>query len=693
MIDSQTASPTAPSTPAVTRLRSLEGLFNPASVAVVGASQRHGSIVETVQASHVRTWLVNPKRTSVLGTACYHDLASLPETPDTAIIVVGASSIEQATDDVLSAGVRAVVIPGIGAEAGRDAHDLTQRVLNIASRHNAAVLGVNCMGYAQPNGPSLWLGTLPPQFRPGHVSVISQSGSVAEALMTTGPRIGFRTVVSSGNELNRDCADLLAFFAKDPGTRAIGLFLETVRRPAEFSQALRLCREANKPVVCLKVGRSTVASSVALTHTGAMVGSSTAFSTFLRAYDVIEVRDIPELVETLEILGHQRWPNGFRVGAVSESGGEAGLLADLAEEAGLDMAPLPLQTASELSREFPNFSHPHNPIDAWAIDSVDAVFPRCFELMRKSDAYDILVAQVDLTRYRSSEDNEWCAQIVQALADATRDMQITPVVISVNCVEAPDELAELALNKDIALLRGIRSATIALSAVARWSSRHARSTQPTSIYKASPRLPVGSLSEFDSANLLSTFGVAFSAYRRASSPLEAGQLAEELGFPVVIKMDGPAHKSVIGGVALGITCVDEAVIAAKRMGGSVLASHQIPSGLEVICGMQRDTAFGPILSVGLGGVLAEAIGVVSTALAPVDDDEARRLLVAVPGLATITTSDVMNQLITIVRAVSTLSIEHPEIDSIDLNPVVIGKDSAVAVDALVVVGNNSGHSI
>ena len=689
MTESQ-ASQVAPSSQTDTRLRPLGPLLTPRSVAVIGASERHVAVIETVTASDTPTWFVNPNRDSVLGKRCYPDTASLPERPDAAIIVVGLPYIEPAANEALTSGVPALVIPGLGTEAGGKARELAVRIATMANTVGSALLGVNCMGYAQPDDTSLWLGTIPTQFLRGHVSIISQSGSIAESLVTTGPRIGFRTVISSGSESNRDSADFLAYLAADEQTRAIGIFLETVRRPAAFSEALHRCREAGKPVVCLKVGRSAVASQVALTHTGAMVGSSETFSAYLRAHGAIEVQDIPEMVETLEVLGHPQWPQGPHVGAVSESGGEAGLLADLAEEAGLCLPPLPETFRQALASEFPNFLNPQNPVDAWAVGEVSAVYSQCFKIMRDTSLYDTIIAQVDLTRYRSDHDNEWCSQIVRALAAATQDSGIAPAVVSTNTVEPPDALVQIASDADIALLRGTGNATRAIAHVARWNAVRKHLSRPRPTNPVAPRLRPGVLSEFESASLLAAYGVPFAPFRLAVSPSEAGDAAEELGFPVVVKIDGLAHKSAQHGVALDLTSRKAVEQEAERMGGRVLVALQVPAGLEVICGMQRDPGFGPVIAIGLGGVAAEAFGVSAASLAPLDSEEANRLASSMTRHRAGFPPALTRLLADILEAMSSATMEHPEISSIDINPVVLSDKGAIAVDALIAVEAYAG---
>ena len=286
----------------------IRSLLFAGSIAVVGASPRNLAAVETVLASGVRAWGVNPNRDEVAGLRCYPSVAELPEVPGCAFLMVNHERVEAAFEEAAAAGVRAFVVPGVGAEAGEAAKPTTERLARRARELGATLLGPNCMGFFVPGGAAAWNGRPQDTTAPGHVAVLCQSGSLADAFLSLGGRIGLRCVVSSGAEAVTDAADFLAFFAEDPGTRAVGLFLETVRRPAAFVDALRRCAEAGKPVVCLKVGRSEAAARAALSHTGALVGSERAFSAVLRRHSAIEVGDFHEFVETLEILGRDRWP-------------------------------------------------------------------------------------------------------------------------------------------------------------------------------------------------------------------------------------------------------------------------------------------------------------------------------------------------------------------------------------------------
>jgi acetate---CoA ligase (ADP-forming) len=661
------------------RVRSL--LF-PRSVAVVGASPRHGRIVEEIVRSEIPAWGVHPTREEVLGLPCFSSVADLPLEPELAALLVGHERVEQAFEDALAAGIRAFFLPGLGNEAGAAGPEVAARIAERARAEEAALLGPNCMGVAAPDEGSLWIGTVPETFRGGRVSVVSQSGSIAEALLGIGPRVGFRSVVSSGGEAVTDAADLLGFFAGDEGTGAIGLFLETVRRPDEFASALERCAEAGKPVVCLKVGRSQAAARAALAHTGAVVGSDRAFSALLRRHGVVRVDDFTALVETLEVLGRGRRPRGSRIAAISESGGEGALLADHGEAAGIPFEPLPDEVAAALTARFPNYLTPGNPLDAWAIDEAEIVFPGSIEILVGSGAFDIVVAQADQSQFRGAEEHEWCFMIVKALAEATAATEIFPAVTTVSAVDPRSEVAEFALQHDVALLRGPRDAMRALAAAAspRPSSSSPKTEAPVEL---ADLLAEGPLPEFESALVLERYGVPLAPRRRAASPDEAAEAAEELGFPVVVKVDGPAHKAAQNGVVLGLGDPEGVRGATERLGGRVLVARQAQGGAEAFCGMTRDPDFGPVLAVGLGGSAVESLSLAAVSLAPLGEEEARLLVSEAPGLET--SPSAQRALAATLVALGRIAVDHPQIAAVDVNPLILSADGAVAVDALVVV--------
>ena len=665
------------------QLRPVHTLIDPSSSVIIGPSIRSAAVVRNMLASKIPVIGVHPSKDEVLGLNCVPSISALETTPDLAVVMVGHNRVEEAVYELMDRGTRAFFFPGLGSEAGADGPLIAARIRERAEANGSMIIGQNCMGIAKPGG-SPWIGSISDSFVAGHVGISAQSGSIAEAFTTIGPRVGFRFVSSTGSELNRDVSDFMSFMADDEQTRAIGIFIETIRRPDAFIAALEKCAVAGKPVVALKVGKSGVAKRIALAHTGAVVGSNQAFSATLKRFSAIEVEDFPEMVETLEVLGKKRRPQGVRVSAVSESGGECGLMADRAEKNGVSFDTLPEKTAIALNKEFPNYQHPQNPLDAWGVDTPEVVFPRSMEMLAESGAYDTLIAQVDISRFRGNDELVWCEMVVESLGKTAEKFNISPAVVSVHSVDAPQSILDICTKYELPLLRGINGAMQALGHAGRWkkpSTIHQSFGAPINIADMVTR--DGALPEYESAEILERYGVPIASRKRVTSADQAGAVATSLGFPVVVKSDGPAHKSAAGGVILNINTAEAATAAVEKLGGIAFIAAQIPKGVEALVGMVRDEEFGPILAVGHGGVTVESKKPV-TMLGPVDLETAIKM-VQEAGL-----EDPHGVLSTSLVTLGRVAQEHPEIVEIDINPMIVYEKATIAVDALVVISSENG---
>lgn len=662
-------------------------ILRPRSVVLIGATTRVPDLVANVQRGEGTTAVgVHPKNRSVDGLTCVPTLSDVPARPDLAVLAIGPRDIEAAFDKAIELGIRSFFVPGLGVEAGEEATDTVARLAKRATESGAAILGHNSFGIAVPNGPSAWLGGIPETFRPGGVGIVSQSGSIADAFVALGPRLGFSAVISSGAEMARDAADWIAELAADPATSTIGLFLETVRRPESFRAALRLAAEAGKPVVCLKVGRSEQGKRAALAHTGAIVGSQKALSAVLSTYGVIEVGDLPEMVEFLEVFAQPTRPAGLRVGAVTESGGEVALLADHANDVGMSFPELPASVSESLATEFPLLPA-SNPLDPWALADPNVVYPRTLSLMAESQQFDVLLAQIDLSKYRGHRQQAWCEAVVHTLAQARRDTGVFAAVSTVHQTDPPEELARFTMDHGVCLLRGVRQGVIALSRAARWSP-HVEEDAPSE-EDTGPQVDLedfqdGALSEHASATILEEHEVRFARRERAASPQEAADAAERIGFPVVVKIDGPAHKARAGGVVLDISSREAAAAAATRIGDSVIVAEQVDPGLEVFCGMVRDDHYGPIYALGLGGANVEKKEPVMV-VGPLSRSLARRM-VEDAGL-----DQWAEPISHVLLAVDRITRASSRVSEIDINPLICQEhdnDNVCAVDALIVLTTN-----
>jgi acetyltransferase len=545
------------------------------------------------------------------------------------------------------------------------------------------MLGPNCMGMATPGHPSPWIGSLHPTFAPGPVATLAHSGSIGEILVSLGPRIGFRTVISAGNEAVTDAADFVSWFADDPGTRVVGLFLEAVRRPAAFEAALRRLAEAGKVAIVLKVGTSRMGAQAALAHTGAMVGSDRAFSAMLRHYGAIRVDDFGDWLEHLEVFSRARPPRGARIGAVTNSGGEGEYFADKAEQAGIPLELFSDDLRGRIAAEFPNFTLVGNPADCWAIDDDRVVFPRVFRMMAESGEFDVLVSAIDHSHWLHGAERTLATNIASDLLAAVEGTNIFPAVITVTTADPPVADLEWAREHDIPMLKGSLPGLRALAA----RLSHRPVVPPSREIETGERIAgSGALAELESAAVARDHGIPYvRAERCASADAAAAAAAERIGFPCVVKVDNVAHKARVGGVALNLADAAAVREAAERMGGRVIVAEQAAGGVEVLVGSVRDDDFGATVVVGLGGGLAEQLDLVATALAPVDAAGARRLVGTLPALERVLGGAAPPALVDAIVAVSRLAAAHPEIAEIDVNPLLVSADRAVALDCLIVL--------
>jgi acetate---CoA ligase (ADP-forming) len=662
----------------------LDAVFNPASVAIYGISERTSArIAENMTVAGVPFYGVNPTKEQACGVRCYPSLAACPSVPEMVVMGVGHRRIEAAVDDVLSVGgVRAVITPGLGNESGAEGAKIGNRIGHKLRAAGVAMVGPNCMGVATPGFPSPWIGSLHSTFVGGSVATLAHSGSIGEILVSLGPRIGFRTVISAGNEAVVDAADFVAWFADDPGTRVVGLFLEAVRRPAAFEVALRRLAEAGKAAIVLKIGTSEMAAKAAYAHTGALVGSDRGFTAMLRHYNAIRVDDFGDWLEHLEVFGRERPPRGRRIGAVTNSGGEGEYFADKAEQAGIPLQLFSEELRARIQAEFPNFTLVGNPVDCWAIDDDRVVFPRVFQLMAESGEFDVLVSAIDHSHWLHGTERQLATNIGTDLEAAVAGTDLFPAVITVTTADPPLDDLRWAREHDIPMLKG---SLPGLRALAARLDYEAHVPAPRAMPAAAPIPGSGALAEHDSAEIARGYGIDYVRSVRCGDADAAAAAAAELGYPVVCKIDNVAHKARVGGVALHLSDADSVRSAAKRMGGRVLVAEHVSGGVEVLVGAVRDADYGPTVVVGAGGALAEQLDLVAVSLAPVDGEGARRLIASLPALGRMLGGEPPAGLVAAVVAVSRLVAEHPEVAEVDVNPLLVSPGRAVALDCLIVL--------
>src|SRR5919198_2763403 len=630
----------------------LRPLFAPQSIAVVGASPRSW-IAETVRdnlrvtASATRCHFVNPRYEELHGQPCYPSIHALPELPDIILVALNPLRAAPFTEEAAQAGVPAVVIPGGGVvEGGAAAAAMQAEVAAIAREHGLILVGPNCMGvWDLTTNSSAYIGDVSPHLPRGGTAGIAQSGSVTDAFIHSGSRIGFSRVISCGSEVAIDVCDYLAYCLEDPETTSVILFLEGFRRPERFLALADRALELGKPIMAVKVGRSDQAQAATIAHSGSLAGEARATAAALDAVGVIRCRDLDELLETAELVeGIRRTGRTVgqgRAGVVTVSTGEASLIADMAPQTGIHLPPVPDAARRAILDALPTMGYIGNPLDPWGAADSATGYGACFEALAASNAYDVLVLVHDFP-YRSMPSEVATAnEVTRQLLRSTQDRpEILPVYVSLTSGEPPPETKRL-LDEEggrAPLLRGASEAFTAIASVARWFNRRksrlstgpirtdwpsvAADRTPYFLDRSAPAagaVAIRPWTEADSLQELHDAGFPVTPFRRADTSLAAARAASEVGFPVAVKVDaeGVGHKSDIGGVWLDV--VDEsatreaadALLAlrlppvARRLG--VLVQPMAPAGVELIVGARRDPSFGPVVLVGLGGLLAEAL--------------------------------------------------------------------------------------
>ena len=457
----------------------LEALFQPRSVAVVGASEKP-TVGRRVVASLDRIgftgaiYPVNPAYPSVLGHACYASVVELPEAPDVGVFCLGHARIFDAFVVAAKRGIRAAVIYDGGfAEQDDEGRRMQDRIAAICREAGIALCGPNCMGVLSPHHPSTtYLGELrDPAGLAGNVGLVSQSGAVCISLVSDVRRFGFSHIASSGNEAVVTAADYLEHLVEDPRTEVIGAFIETIRQPERFVAALDRAAALGKPVVALKVGRSGRARLAVPTHTGGPAGDPEAASALLRAHRVIEVTDLVEMTEVLAACQGTRRPAGRRIGVITSSGGLAEIILDIAERDDLLVPPLSEAARGEIVARIGPITGDGNPLDAWGSGTFTANLPQALRLFDASPDHDIVVFCRDTAEDQPFDTPGLVETYLELFTKAAADSKKPHYLLHTRPGIMDREVAAQLRAHGIAVIGGLREGLSAIDRLARLAGR------------------------------------------------------------------------------------------------------------------------------------------------------------------------------------------------------------------------------
>jgi acetyltransferase len=678
---------------------SLHPFFEAAGVAVIGASSNprklsYGILKNLVSSTYPGgIYPVNPGSTEILTKTCYADIADVPDPVDLAVIVLPVAATPIILEACGKRGIKAVVIISGGfKETGAAGLNLEEQCLEIAAKFGMRLIGPNCVGLVNlHNGlNTTFINGLPDV---GGIGFLSQSGAVCGGVvdLVKGKKIGFSHFISLGNEADVTETDIIEFLGDDPATTVIAAYVEQIRDGRRFLQVARAVSR-KKPIVLLKAGRSSAGARAVSSHTGSLAGSYSAYQAAFGQAGVIEVDAVIDLFDVAMTLDFQPLPIGKRAVILTNAGGPAALASDSLSANGFILEDLEAGTGQALRQNLNPAAQVGNPVDM-----LGGAEPKDYELAVKMLLADrnvdivlpILVPQALVNP----------AEVAQAIVDSSRG-STKPVL---TCIMGDATVGEARL-----VLQGNRMPMFvypetmgnvlkAMSGYATWRKDLPATIIPLTgvdraaaerIFKASTGKKV--YGEMDTRPILAAYGVPVIKGGLAANPVGAASLAEEVGFPVVMKIVSPQilHKSDVGGICLDLQNENEVMTAYERMFieigkklpeaklEGVMIEGMAGGGTEVIVGMHRDAGFGPVVMFGLGGVYVELFKDISFRVAPINDEEAMKIIrqthagKLLSGFRGAPAADLAS-VVSCIRRLGQLALDFPEIEEAEVNPLLV----------------------
>lgn len=703
-------------------IRNLDSLFDPRSVAVIGASERAQSVGGTLWRNMQgggfagEVWPVNPKYAELSSRRCYARVAELPAVPELAVICTPPDTVVGLIEQLAQAGTKAAVVISAGLTA-----EQKQAMLDAARPHLLRILGPNCVGLLAPHvGLNASFAHVPAQ--KGDLAFVSQSGALVTAMLdwARAQRIGFSHFVSLGEHADVDFGDMLDYLASDAHTRAILLYIESVEHARKFMSAARAAAR-NKPVIVIKAGRSAQGQKAAASHTGALAGADAVYDAAIARAGMLRVDSLEQLFLAAEILTRFKAPVGERLTILTNGGGAGVLAADAAAAQGVPLAELGGALRQELDAVLPaNWSH-GNPVDIIGDAPAQRYVDALNALARHpQDSGTLLFIHAPTAIVPASD-------IARALVPAAHPPGRGPLPLVATWMGG----AAVAEARELFVDAGIACYDMPEQAVAAIGMLHAYARNQAELAEAPPASPADGpapdaaavrrlvaavlaegrewLTEPEAKAVCAAYGIPVVATRTVAASAEAAaQEAARIGFPVVLKILSPdiTHKSDVGGVALNLQDADDVRAAAQAMLARIAKSHpqarldglsvqtmvRKPQAQELIIGASVDPTFGPVILFGQGGTAVEVMKDSAMALPPLSAPLARALIgrtrVArlLAGWRDVPPADVPAVIATLM-AVSQLLADVPKVAELDINPLLVDHAGAIALDARVRVSS------
>jgi len=696
---------------------SLDKFFNPQSVAIVGASQNKGKVGYEILANIIaggykgRIFPVNNKVDSILELKCYPDLKSIGQTPDLVIIVIPAKNVPDLMRQCAKAGVKAVVVITAGfKEVGKEGKELEQQVVRIAKEAGIRVIGPNCLGLIVTSNRlnASFGGDLPAA---GATGYLSQSGALLSAIldMANACGIGFSKLVSIGNKADVDELDVIEALGADDDTKVIAGYLESITNGKEFiTVAHRISH--SKPILLMKSGGTAAGAKAASSHTGSLAGGETAYECVFERAGIIRCPSIKVQLDYAQAFESQPLPAGQRIAVITNAGGPGIMAADAVERQGLTFAKMSEEAVRKLATMLPPAANLHNPVDVLG-DALADRYEFAIDVVLDEPNVDIVL--ILLTPQAVTE----ATATAEAIVKIAKKKNSKPIFACFLGAGKVSEAIKVLRDGKIPQYDSPESAVATIRVMVDYIGWRARPKRVVKLFPVNRRKVeniiekhlrqgIREIGETESKEILEAYGFVTPKGAIATTAEQAGNIAEQLGYPVVLKIwsQDIIHKSDVGGVKIGLTSRKEVMdafdlmmyrIPKKKTDANilgVLVQEMCQKGKEVILGMNRDPQFGPLMMFGMGGTMVEVLKDVSFYLAPLTSEEAKQMLIntrtykilkGVRGEEGVDIDVIAEGL----QRMSQLVTEFPQIKEMDINPYVVGPlgTTPIAVDARISV--------
>jgi acetyltransferase len=693
-------------------------MFNPKTVALIGATEKRAAVGRTIlenllRSKERRIFPVNPLREKVLDVKSYPTIAGVPEHVDLAVVATPARSVPEVVEECGQAGVEGISIISAGfKEIGEEGTQLESEIDRIRRKYGMRIMGPNCLGFVRPvlGLNATFLRGNPP---PGNMAFISQSGALGSAILdwAVSAGIGFSMFASLGSMIDIDFGDMIDFLGDDAATKSILIYMEGVGDARKFMSAAREFAR-RKPILILKPGRFAESARAAHSHTGAMAGDDAVYEAAFRRTGIVRVREIAELFDAAEVLDSKKLPAGPRLAIVTAAGGPGVMATDALIDLGGELAKLSEESMKQLNAFLPSYWSKANPVDVLGDATVDRITKALTICLSDPMVDGVLVIYVPL-------DSAPSTQLAQAVADSTKNAW-KPVIATWMGAKDVEEGRHIFVENNIPTYDTPEEAVRTYVNMCRYK-RHL-----DQLYETPDELPAHKapskdhlkellrmaltegrtlLNEEESKDFLKTYGIPVTMPQFVQGPEAAVSIAEKVGYPVVIKVVSPdiSHKSDVGGVIIGI----DSSAALKEAYGKLMqrVKKRAPEAAimgvavekmitdvdyELILGTKKDKDFGSVILFGMGGTAAEFIKDFSIGLPPLNRTLAKMLMQdtkvykMLQGFRGKPPAD-FEGLEEIVVNFSNLIVDFPEIAEIDINPLAISNGRASALDARIII--------